>query len=420
LIKRKSIVFYFPFRGVGGVSTLFLRLAREMTELYDVYIADYSDGYMSEHKPENVTLIAVDKNPEFPESSMIIFQAFLPWRFPFIGKVSGNTKLLFWGMHPKNFDPSILNGMHKKAHHALLANTINFFAVSRRKKLANLVKYLFSRNALLLQDRESIRSIKAMLSVDLPDVCFTPVPLPGVLVRKSARAQEMLTFGWIGRICDFKYSILIHVIRRLKSVSENVGPLELLIVGTGDYLEDVRAVARQVESDTYRIQFLGNISEAEIPSFLVDRVDFLFAMGTSAIEGARVGVPVFLTDYSYSAIESTYQFKFFHENSGFCLGEEISSRHFENTSSLETKIEKAKSDYALQTRMSFQYWEDNFSLDVVLKKFISQLNETKATVLEMTKYGFFEPDLLGLTIRTAMVFFRPDLKEESIGFRNDR
>lgn len=363
--NRKTIIFYFPYRGVGGVSTLFLRLAREMAGAYDVYIADYSDGYMSENIPKNVTLIAVDANPEFPSNATIVFQAFLPWRFPFTNKIEGNTKLLFWGLHPKNFDPSILNGLHRNSAFAMVANVINFLAVSRREKLANFVRYLIARNALLFQDKESIRSIKSMLSVDLPDVSFTPVPMPGVSSRKSELSQGMLTFAWIGRICDFKYTILIHVIKRLEAVSHSLGPIELLIIGDGEYFEKVKIIANELVSSVYKITFLGSMAESRIPSFLVDRVDFLFAMGTSAIEGARVGVPVFLTDYSYCAVDGTYRFKFFHESSDFCLGEEISSKHFETTSSLEAAIECAISDYAAESKKSYQYWENNFSLDIV-------------------------------------------------------
>lgn len=417
---NKAVIFYFPYRGVGGVSTLFLRLAREMVSAYDVYVADYSDGYMAKNRSSNITLIAIDKDPKFPPNATIVFQAFLPWRFPFIDKVEPNTKVLFWGLHPKNFDPSILNGSHINVTFAVIAKIINFFAFSRRKKLANIVRYLLNRKALLFQDRESVRSIKSMLSVELPDVTFIPVPLPGVHLRKWDTPKDLLTFSWIGRICDFKYTILIHVIERLSLVSRTLGPIELLIVGDGEYIEQVKIQAGRMESDIYTIKFLGSMDEANISSFLVEQVDFLFAMGTSAIEGARVGVPVFLTDYSYKSIGGNYQFKFFDENNDFCLGEEISSKHFESTSSLEALIQSAIADYANRSRYSFQYWESNFSLNSILQKFISRLDETEATMHEMIKMGIFEPDVYGRTIRTAMAFFRPELKNDSIGFRNDR
>lgn len=417
---RKTIIFYFPFRGVGGVSTLFLRLAREMVEDYDVYIADYSDGYMSENIPKNVTLIAVDQNPEFPLNATIVFQAFLPWRFPFTNKIGKKTKILFWALHPKNFDPSILNSLHKKSLYAKFASLINFLAFSRKKKLANFVRYLLARNALLFQDKESIRSIKTMLSVDLKDITYTPVPMPPVSLRKSELLKGKLTFAWLGRICDFKYNILIHVIKRLEAVSHSLGPIKLLIIGDGVYLENVKKITNELESSFYEIKFLGNMPESRIPSFLVDRVDFLFAMGTSAIEGARVGVPVFLTDYSYCEVDGIYRFNFFHESSDFCLGEEISSKHFEKTSSLEAVIQCAISNYSAESMKSFQYWENNFSLDIVLQKFKCQIDETEATMHEALTFGFFKSDFLGLIVRTAMAYFRPELREQNIGFRNDR
>ena len=419
MLRRDVIVFYFPYRGVGGVPTLFLRLAKELREDFDVHIADYSDGYMAAHLPDGVRLIEVDCDPQFPSEAIFVFQAFLPWRFPFFVKISPEARMLFWVLHPKNFDPSIFNEYHRIPIVASLARLANGLAANRKTRLASFVSYLTASHAIVFQDRESIRSTSKFLDCVIDSPHFLPIPLPAVSQHKLSRNAGELRCAWVGRICDFKHSILEHLIRRLRKTADSVGPIRLFIIGTGDYLSVVQDAALEVEGGLYRIDFLGNMPEANLPTFLAEQVDFLFAMGTSALEGARVGVPVFLTYYSYKKIEGNYRFRFLYDNSGYCLAEEISPEHIEKQSTLEATIETALADYLATSQRSYQYWEDNFSLDSVTRTFIGHLSDTRATFGQVTSEGYFQPDFWGRIFRGAALIARPHLARENIGFRQD-
>lgn len=417
--KSEAIVFYFPCRGFGGVSILFLRLAQGLRKDFEVYLADYSDGYMATHMPDGIQLIKVDCEPRFPSGATFVFQAFLPWRFPFANQVSPESRMLFWVLHPKNFDPSIFNANHRLPFIASIAKLANRLAASRKSLLARFVGYLETTHAIVYQDRESIRSTSHLLDYEIDQFNFLPVPLPAVPLRKSERICEELCFAWVGRICDFKYSILEHVVRRLRKIADSFAPVRLFIIGSGDYFQVVRDAAREVEGGGYSIEFLGDMPEADLPAFLVERVDFLFAMGTSALEGARVGVPVFLTDYSYNKIEGNYRFRFLFDNSGYCLAEEISPAHFESESTLEATIEAALANYSDVSCSSYRYWEENFSLDSVAKEFLKHLQDTRATFGQVTSEGYFRPDFWGRIFRGTALLIRPALARENIGFRQD-
>ena len=54
--------------------------------------------------------------------------------------------------------------------------------------------------------------------------------------------------------------------------------------------------------------------------------DLIFAMGTSALDAARVGMPVVRLDYSYKLIGSNYRYKFLHQVEGYSLGDRIESK----------------------------------------------------------------------------------------------
>ncbi len=56
----------------------------------------------------------------------------------------------------------------------------------------------------------------------------------------------------------------------------------------------------------------------------------LFAMGTSTLDGAKLGIPTVRLDYSYKSIPKNYKYKFFHEVKGYSMGERVESSFFKN------------------------------------------------------------------------------------------
>jgi hypothetical protein len=394
-------------------------LARALGDEFEVYIADYSYGYMARNMPTGAQLIAIDLDPQFPADAVVVFQAFLPWRFPFVDRMAPDNRLMFWALHPKNLDPGIFNEQSASRLFSFCARLANRFAAARTTKLRAAVQYLLASEGMVFQDRESIRSLSALLGIAVKAPCYLPVPLPGVALRKDLPHKNEIVCAWIGRICDFKYSILEHVIRRLEMTANSVAPVRLLVVGTGDYLNIIERTALEVQSGRYSIEFLGNMAERDIPQFLVERVDFLFAMGTSALEGARLGIPVFLTDYSYQRIVGLYRFRYLHDNSGYCLGEEIFDQNFEPESSLELTLAEGLKDYQALSMKSYQYWQENFSLEEIIREFRLKLLNVRSTFGDMVRAGYFQSDLLGRILRGLATLIRTRGRNECVGFRSD-
>ena len=110
-INFSKVYFCFPYKSVGGVSILFLRLAYSLFEKYNFKctLIDYKDGYMS----KNANLDKVDiefyddlKKTIIVKDSIIVFQSMTPWSiFPNL-VINKSTKVFFWTCHPFNFIPS--------------------------------------------------------------------------------------------------------------------------------------------------------------------------------------------------------------------------------------------------------------------------------------------------------------------------
>lgn len=418
--QAEKIVFYFPFHGVGGVSVLFLRMAEYLSRNCSVFVADYSDGYMARHLPDGVTLIRIDKDDEFPAGSIFVFQSFLPWRFPYLSKVDPDSKILFWNLHPKNFDSSIFNENSDNRFYSAIANAANKLGISRRTKLRSAAHYLLKNDALVFMDRENVRKTEKILGCQINAVHYLPVPVPEPKLKKIPKMHEgAINCTWVGRIADFKFSILEHLIKRLSQASRVVGPIRLLIIGAGEYEAHIREVSALNQSEIFHVEFMGEVSISDLPLMLAEQTDILFSMGTSALEGAAMGVPVFLTDYSYSEIRSKYRFSLLYENSGFCLGEEIHIGHYEVESTLESSIQDLMSNYEVHSAKCYEYWKENFNMEKIAPSLLRHCNGSTATFGEMAKLGYFKPDKLGLMFRSAGWVLRGRWSNKPVGFRHD-
>lgn len=419
--RDRSLVFYFPYRGIGGVSALFLRIAEVLKSDFLIYLADFSDGYMAKNLPDGVTLIAIDDNPQFPAESTFIFQSFLPWRFPFLSKVDPGSRVLFWGLHPQNFDPQIFNEHHPRPLVLRCAKVINRSAIWRRVKLARFVRHLQERHAIVFMGRENVEATEKYLKFPIQSPDYLPVPIPAVPVIKAIpEFPKILECAWIGRICDFKFRILEHIVYRLAKAAEIIGPIRLTIVGDGEFKSYLEEAAGHVATGRFSVEFRGEMPLSAVPCYLAEEVDILFAMGTSALEGARVGVPVFLADFSYEEISRIYCFRPLYDSIGLSLGEEITERHYEAASSLEASLQAVIEDYPSYSRAIYDYWRDNFEIGSAVSKLRQYLEGTTATFGEIERLSFFEADVLGRVLRSGMSLFRKDLNAPVVGFHHDR
>lgn len=110
--ERPKLWFCFPYRRVGGVSLLFLRVGEELSRLgmADVTLVDYADGYMARHHDPALSTLAAYRDDgvvEVPEDAILILQSMSPWSiYPGL-RPSPATRVLFWNCHPFNLVPTL-------------------------------------------------------------------------------------------------------------------------------------------------------------------------------------------------------------------------------------------------------------------------------------------------------------------------
>lgn len=408
----RNIILYFPHLKVGGVSLLFKRISSYLLPINKVYLVDFREGFMGKDVPAGVDLIDYEKVDQYPGNSILILQSMASWNIKDASKFPDDTRVLFWNLHPLNFYPyifSIHSQSFLKSFVGKIFNPLSFF---RKKKFERLVKYLSDANSLVFMDGENYSSTSNYFPNLNIQKKILPIMSDSVSEIYNHNGSSTLRCCWIGRIVDFKINILAHLIMRLDSAVEKVGPITLTIVGDGDP-DDINRLNREAEKfSKIELNFIANIFPHELDEFIGKDVDILFAMGTSALEGASRQRPTFVLDYSYQRIEGMYRFKYIFESSECNLAEKIEpTLHYEVYSTLEDKLIEIQKNYKVVGWKCFEYWQSNFSPDIAVKKFINYVDNADATIGQMRAHGLFEVDLVSGLIKNTLRLFK---KEKNI------
>ena len=250
-----SLCFCFPYRGIGGVSLLFLRVARylESNKLAKCYLIDYPDGCIAQNKGDaTIQLIAYSDLPgsvSVPNDAILVFQSMTPWSiYPGL-KITPDSKILFWNCHPFNLIP-LLPGLRRYMQHSLSFSKIILATLLRsyRTKMRKLVEMMLSKESLVFMDSTNLYTTERYLGVDINNPYFLPVPAvsAGYPVSRVQRniQNDGLRIISIGRIVDFKYYSLLYALQELDRVQPLLGHrIIITIVGTGEYIDKLNCNA---------------------------------------------------------------------------------------------------------------------------------------------------------------------------------
>ena len=379
--KPASITFFFPYRQISGVPVLFMRMARFLSEHHgiDTRVIDYPDGYMARTLRETGSKVTVqpfyDKVPlSISADTLLVMQSILPYTIRPELKIDRNTRVVFWTLYHLNLVQTIIPlpfFRHIQARyflfHKLFMNTLMF---TLKRRLHGLVKSMNEKRAIFFMDGSTLKYTQERLDVRIDRPIYMPVPcddVPRNLKKTMAPCDDgsPLSFCWVGRIADFKTPILLYTIRKLSELArKKLLTIRFHVIGEGPDEPIVRAL--NVEHNRFQLINEGVISGEALDRFLLDRVDILTAMGTSALEGAKLGVPTVLLDASYGAVKGDYRFRWLFESEDYGLADLMDDSQFvAGNDSLERIIEEAQGNYAALSVRTFEYCARNHSISSV-------------------------------------------------------
>lgn len=400
----RSVTFFFPWRAVSGVPVLFGRMAAKLSERGDVRvnIVDYRGGAMSSvvgELPAVNHIEFIDGRPlTLPEDGVIVFQAMLPYNLPAEVTVPPGARVLYWTLYHMNLIPRLLPSRWAKdvqiRSPRLNRFVMNTLLSSLRDRLRATVEVMHREGSLLFMDRSTLSSTVQRLGIEVKEPRLLPVACGDVPPgdRRSGRATSggELCFAWLGRLADFKIFMLLHVLEDLSRFSaEHRVPITMHIVGEGD--ESGRIRPQLLEHEYFSIRMRGTVVGPALEELLVGEVDLLWAMGTSALEAGKWGIPTVLLDACYGEVPSAYRYRWLHETRDFSLAELVSPDGISGgTWGVEDVVAVIRSDerYEEASVKEYSYCATHHAESTVARNLWRYLNEARF------RYRDFGPGIL--------------------------
>lgn len=385
---RPKLYFCFPYHGVGGVSLLFLRAAEELASmgLAECYLVDYPNGFMARNCNRTLTQLveyADDAEVRIPADSIAILQAITPWSiFPAL-RIAQQARLMFWNCHPFNLVPTLPGFRRVLQSDARIGKFVLATALRRyRTVMRRFVSLLLCKNALVFMDHTNLRTTEEYLGIQVPHPGMLAIGAPRAVqarVASHVRVENCLRLAWIGRLVDFKYYPLKNALRMVNELQPDLG-LRIVcdIIGGGDYERRLRAEV--ADFPNLEIRFLGEMDMPVLERHLVTHTDVLFAMGTSALEGARHGIPTILLDLSYREVPSGYAYSWLHERDGFSLAEVACGGSPEEArSSLRQRLQSTIERPAEMSAAVLAYFERHHELGGIARRLLQLAEASRCT-----------------------------------------
>lgn len=404
-LAQKNIVFCFPYRGVGGVSLLFLRMSNYLQKISNnkIYLVDYKDGYMARHnRNKQIFLLEYsdDIKTEIPTNSVVILQSMTPWSlFPQLN-FKYDTNLFFWNCHPFNLVPLLPGFRNLIAQYPKLIWLIHkTILLPYNIQLKKFYSFLVKTHSIAFMDIDNLKMTEYILESYSTDNSFLPIPIEvpqsNYWIQKtpSLTKDKPLNCSWIGRVADFKYTVLKRTIIELKRFAkEQKISIHFFLIGDGEYISEIQS--ELIKTEFFSFEWIKEVQPHQLDQFILTNIDILFSMGTSALEAAKLGVPTVLLDFSYGPVNEEYAYKYIYETKSYSLGRIITSEICKEKKSIDKIILDAMSRENKISEKCYNYTLENHHIEKITKDLLNKIDKSELTYDSLIKKGFLKKNFI--------------------------
>lgn len=343
-----SICFWMPSLNVGGGSRYFVDLAKFLISNTNlkVYFMDFKDGYAAQllQDVEEVTKLEYDPNEEiFPitEPTIVVTNS---TKVIQIKKMNPKSKFLFWHFEtiPCAWHLLMFNGEDKE-----------------------FMKQAYKHNAMIFHDWSSRDILNNQFNINFQNKDYLHVYCQAKKIfptKLSLCNENEINVAWLGRLGLEKIYSLYNIVDNLAKYKTNKIK-RLHIIGDGWYRTHVENYCKKYRGEVEFI-FKGTISFDKIHEYLLLNVDILFAMGTSVVDGAAIGVPSAIVQLSTKKFNDNAYF-WLHETKEYCVGITVEQKkHFDVVyRTMEDLLDSISTSEKKKNigKKCYQYYFNNFS-----------------------------------------------------------
>lgn len=371
-----------------------LRIGRWLQQKrFDVSVIDVKDGFLAQNC-EGMELYDIRK----PDVGMAIKDGILltPASMVFdlhnLSFLHGRLKVLFWVVNPTNIYP-VYPGLGRllNRNQALRDWVYQFIMPREISRIKCIYNYCIDRHGLVFMDRSCVhfnrRYIKSTNNIE-----YLQIPLElnlDINISNKNRINNSSRIGWVGRI-DFKMKlpVLKIILKDADKYFSQIGCVgEFHVIGDGDGFNDLFAHSKNFRN--LNITFHGVISNDRLSDILLENVDVLFAMGTSALEGASLGIPTVLVDVC-TTTHIDYRYRWLFESLDYTLGYVIGNNNdipSESIMSFENLMLDLNERPNVLSNLCRKYVRENHDINVVGQKLLQLINKNRLNIGDLKASG---------------------------------
>ncbi len=376
---HNNITFFFPYPDISGVPILFANMANYLLKHTDIkiHIIDYKNGALirtcDQHPNLNFIEFTDFQDCVLDIETYLVIQAGVPSQIRNELKIGEQVKIIQWAAFEYNLVPYLYGPL---GIHTLQKKYFNLYLVSwyldfkKAKLLSAWVQKMIARGAIAFMSKKMYDVTEKYLQFNEP-VSITYLPLISGghtdyssehIQNKAKSISQCLELAWLGRLGDFKIHILNYSIKLLSKIAfENKIVINFHIIGEGELYS---LLELNHNNEFFNIIYVGGLEKDNSDAYIHEKIHALFAMGTSSIDGARVGLPVVLLDYCYHAVEKDYIFRYLHHTRDYDLGHPMVEEDFAvNNDSLKRMVLELVNNYISLSNQSFGYYTNNHSTE---------------------------------------------------------
>ena len=241
-----------------------------------------------------------------------------------------------------------------------------------------LVQKLLANNSLVWMDDTGIFNVKKHFDIEVEHPVFLPIPVdigfPNDYLKNAEILPGPIKLTYIGRSVNWKMMPLRKILSDITAI-EKTFQVQFTVV-----VDDVNEFGKFVNMEDYNsiqgfsIKVIENMLPSDIPSFL-STSHLHFAMGTAALEAAKIGVPTLLVDYSAIDFPEQYQYRWLYQTKGFSLGRNLQQVPADEGLPLKDILDdflRNENNRMTHSSLSYDYVAKNHDAAKVVERLVGQ------------------------------------------------
>jgi hypothetical protein len=303
--------------------------------------------------------------------------------------MKSDARVIFWVVQPYNVVMKLPEFLNKN----IFMRRIGSFYVSKKiqghKKNLELI---ITKNGIVSMDGECNRILKINYGLNYKK--YLPIFIESKKLLKeniSRSSNGILNIVWLGRIdLEFKIHILKKVLIDLNGVKKKLNNKFIFnIIGTGPGIDELINFTNYLD---FEVNFLNELKDDNL-SFVLERSDLGFAMGTSALEIGAKKVPVVLLDFSYDDVNN-YNYRWIFETNDYILGRDINlltKKDISFMKPMEFILKELNETHLDLSQRCYDYIFDSHSSESISSKMIKCISDTHLTMADIYDYRGTKP-----------------------------